>query len=95
MTEELQQAHEALTRGEGFAVLPGVMTPDDAARVRRSILDQLGRAVDERDGVARLSNLLAVDTSFDAYITSPKLLGLAPTGCSARTRGWRHSGPGS
>ena len=77
MTEELQQAHEALTRGEGFAVLRGIMTPEEAAGVRASILDQLEHAVDERDGVARLSNLLAVDTSFDAHITNPRILELA------------------
>jgi hypothetical protein len=77
MTEELQQAHEALIRGEGFTVLSSLMTEGEAARVRDSILNHLEQAVDERDGVARLSNLLAVDTSFDAYVTNPMLLGLA------------------
>jgi hypothetical protein len=77
VSDELQTAHEALTRGEGFALLPGVMTADEAARVRASILDHLEQAEDERDGVARLSNLLSLDASFDELITRPRLLGLA------------------
>jgi hypothetical protein len=48
-------AHEALNRGKGFTVLPGVTTTDDATRARASIFDHLERAVDEGDGVARLS----------------------------------------
>lgn len=77
MGTDTDVAYDALTRGEGFAILPGLLTREEATRTREVILSHLDRAVDDDDGIMRLSNLLALDSGFEALVTQPRLLALA------------------
>jgi hypothetical protein len=58
MTKEADQAYEALTRGDGYTVLPGLLSAEEAAKARGRLLALKDQASHNDDGILALSNLI-------------------------------------
>lgn len=69
--------HQALLRGDGFAVLREVIAPDEARRIRAEILARLDCANEEANGSLRIPNLIAAAPPFSQLATNPTILDLA------------------
>jgi hypothetical protein len=77
MTKEADQAYEALTRGDGYTVLPGLLSAEEAAKARGRLLALKDQASHNDDGILALSNLIHADSYFASLVTRPRLLALA------------------
>jgi ectoine hydroxylase-related dioxygenase (phytanoyl-CoA dioxygenase family) len=76
MSNEAHQAHEALTRGDGFAVLPGLLTAGEASEARNRVLALKDHATHNDDGILALSNMIHRDSYFAGLVVHPRLLAL-------------------
>lgn len=74
---EAANARAAIIDGEGYTVLPGLVSPEGAAEIRSRVIGLLEQARQLERGVLGLSNLLAIDTAFEPLVTHPRLLSLA------------------
>lgn len=74
---EADLAHQALTGGDGFTVLTGLISPERAAATRQILLDHVEQATRLDEGVLGLSNLLTLDDAFIDLVTHPRLLAVA------------------
>ncbi|MEM8768303.1 MAG: phytanoyl-CoA dioxygenase family protein [Pseudomonadota bacterium] len=74
---ETEAAYAALTRGDGYTVLKGLIEPEQAWRVRDTLLSYANQADHDNDGILRLSNLLVLDDIFLPLVTNERLLAMA------------------
>jgi len=77
MSEEAETVSTALTRGDGFAILPGLLSEAAAAEARGRLLELQDSARHNDDGILALSNLIHTDPYFGNLVTHPRLLALA------------------
>lgn len=77
MRNETETAHEALTRGDGFTILKGLLSADEAADARHHMMALRDQATHNDDGILALSNLIHRDPYFAGLVTHPRLLALA------------------
>ena len=77
MTDETEAARAALTSGDGFTILKGLLSADEAAAARGRLLAMKDEATHNDDGILALSNLIHRDAHFAGLVTHPRLLALA------------------
>ena len=91
---EAKVAKKALTSGEGFHVLKGLIEPETANQVRDYVLGHLEQGQVNSPGDINLNNLLERDPMFESLVTNPRLLAIAHellgedaklASCSAKT----------
>lgn len=75
--DEASQARDALINGQGFTVLPQLISPNEAADARARVMSHIDRAKDDGSGVLSMPDLLSVDPAFASMATNPRLLALA------------------
>lgn len=77
MSDETEAARAALTSGDGFTILHGLLSADDAAAARGRLLAMQDEATHNDDGILALSNLIHREAWFAELVTHPRLLALA------------------
>lgn len=77
MSKEADDAYLALTRGDGYTVLQGLLSSTEAAAARSAVLAQGATGHHNDDGILALPNLLAVLPEFSRLVTHPRLLSVA------------------
>lgn len=91
---EVKVAKKALTSGEGFHVLKGLIEHETANQVRDYVLGHLEQGQVNSPGDINLNNLLERDPMFESLVTNPRLLAVAHellgedaklASCSAKT----------
>ena len=77
MMDETEAAYAALTRGDGFTILKGLLSGEEAADARRHLMALKDQATHNDDGILALSNLIHQDPYFAGLVTHQRLLALA------------------
>ena len=71
-----EQAYNDLLHGNGYHLLKGVISPEDAAAVRAMALSRLDEGVDQNGQIA-IRNILHWGADVQRMVTNPRLLELA------------------
>jgi len=74
-TDETQSILQSLNQ-DGFAVLPGVIPPEEVSRVRDSIVDTVGKHSSTPPPNGVVTGLLRKDLSMAPYLTHPRFMGM-------------------
>ena len=77
MSVDPVEIQRTLTEGEGYARLPALITPDQAADLRGRALARLDQGQPAGEGQVRLPDPLTWDADFLALVTHPTLLAVA------------------
>ena len=74
---EVQSAINALTEGDGFTTLEGLITEELAANLRQKIIDSLHEGTENTPGDINLAGLITKGPLFTDLATHPRLLAIA------------------
>ncbi|MEM9622114.1 MAG: phytanoyl-CoA dioxygenase family protein [Pseudomonadota bacterium] len=71
------QVYDNLIHGDGYSVLPALISPADATDVRQQVLDRLSEGSPAGEGAVRLPDILHWGKEYENLATHPELLALA------------------
>ena len=74
---EVDFAIDAMTKGDGYTFLSGLISSETAGGVRKYVFDHLGEGAENSPGDINLTDLIAGDKQFTELATHPRLLAAA------------------